>query len=269
MCSCSGSCDCNSITVPRGPQGEKGDTGAQGPQGIEGRIGVQGPVGPQGPSGVVNVEAPVTNTGTPTSAIIGVDIDELVNIINTSNTGSGFVPTGSIIGFGGVAAPAGWMICKGDEISKLGIYAALYAVIGDIYGVPVGIDTFVLPNLKKSVPVGYDFTAPLFNTLGNAAGNLSVTLGQPNLPTHTHSLAGVTIGYTNPETNQRGFKAEAPNGSNYAYAPDDYNNGFPLLNGANHTHSIDGSLGDGSGTFNSTPFSILQPYLVINYIIKL
>ena len=36
-----------------------------------------------------------------------------------------------------------------------------------------------------------------------------------------------------------------------------------------HTHTITGNVGNGSGTFNSTPFSILQPYLVINYIIKL
>jgi microcystin-dependent protein len=275
MCSCAGSCDCNSITIPRGPQGPIGETGPQGEIGNQGPIGNTGPIGPQGLSGVIEVEAPITNIGNETAAIIGVDINEIVNLINTSNTGGGFVPTGSIIGFGGVAAPAGWMICKGDEISNLGIYAALYAVIGDTYGVPVGVNTFVLPNLASRVPVGYDFTAPpLFNTLGNAAGNLSVTLGQTNLPLHTHSLAGVTIGYTNPETNQRGFSAEAPvftpiEDSNLAYAPADFGNGFPALNGANHNHSINGSLGDGSGTFNSTPFSILQPYLVINYIIKL
>jgi len=278
MCSCTGSCDCNSITVPRGPQGEKGNTGDIGLTGLQGPIGLTGPVGLQGPSGVVNVEAPVTNTGTPTSAIIGVDIDELVNIINTSNTGGGFVPTGAIIGFGASVAPAGWIFCKGDEVSKLGSFAALYAVIGDTYGTPVGIDTFVLPNLKKSVPVGYDFTAPLFNTLGNVGGDLSVTLEETNLPEHTHSNNFAVTGSGSHNHLARRSKIVAAGGAHKIAVidiTDDGEGGRYIIHSeqsdsnGSHTHGISGSIGDGSGTFNSTPFSILQPYLVINYIIKL
>lgn len=41
MCSCSGSCSCNSTTIPKGPQGP---IGPQGPQ---------GPLGPQGPNAIV------------------------------------------------------------------------------------------------------------------------------------------------------------------------------------------------------------------------
>lgn len=46
-----------------GVQGPKGDTGAQGPK---------GDTGDQGPSGVIAVTAPITNSGTSTSANIGV-----------------------------------------------------------------------------------------------------------------------------------------------------------------------------------------------------
>lgn len=39
MCSCSGSCNCNSTTIPRGPQGVPGPTGDIGPPGINGTPG--------------------------------------------------------------------------------------------------------------------------------------------------------------------------------------------------------------------------------------
>jgi hypothetical protein len=74
-----------------GPQGIKGDTGSagatgsQGPQGIQGIKGDKGDTGntgakgdtgntgPQGPSGVIAVTSPITNSGTSTSATIGID----------------------------------------------------------------------------------------------------------------------------------------------------------------------------------------------------
>ena len=42
MCSCSGSCNCNSTTIPKGP------TGPQGPQGIQGVAGFNGVNGDDG-----------------------------------------------------------------------------------------------------------------------------------------------------------------------------------------------------------------------------
>mgnify|MGYP003658688435 CR=1 FL=1 len=52
MCSCSGSCNCNSTTIPKGPQGNPGTNGLQGPigpTGLTGSIGPEGPIGPAGP----------------------------------------------------------------------------------------------------------------------------------------------------------------------------------------------------------------------------
>lgn len=56
------------ITVENGP----GPQGPQGPQGPTGPTGATGATGATGPSGVISVTAPITNTGTSTSAIIGV-----------------------------------------------------------------------------------------------------------------------------------------------------------------------------------------------------
>jgi hypothetical protein len=50
-----------------GPQGPVGPTGAQGD------LGPQGNLGPTGPSGVVSVTGPITNSGTSTAAVIGLD----------------------------------------------------------------------------------------------------------------------------------------------------------------------------------------------------
>lgn len=48
-------------------------TGPTGPQGATGATGATGPTGPQGPSGVIAVTSPVTNSGTSTSASLGLD----------------------------------------------------------------------------------------------------------------------------------------------------------------------------------------------------
>lgn len=50
-----------------------GPQGPQGPQGIQGVTGPQGNTGATGPSGVISVTGPVTNTGTSTAAVIGLD----------------------------------------------------------------------------------------------------------------------------------------------------------------------------------------------------
>jgi hypothetical protein len=47
-------------------------------QGVKGDTGATGATGSQGPSGVVSVTAPITNTGTSTSAVIGVDQSQFV-----------------------------------------------------------------------------------------------------------------------------------------------------------------------------------------------
>lgn len=47
--------------------------GPQGPTGPTGATGATGPAGPTGSSGVISVVAPITNTGTSTSAVIGIN----------------------------------------------------------------------------------------------------------------------------------------------------------------------------------------------------
>jgi hypothetical protein len=74
MCSCSGSCNCNSTTIPRGP------AGPQGPQGIQGITGTNGVTPTITVGNVTTVPfgdpATVTDVGTPPNAIFDFEIPE-------------------------------------------------------------------------------------------------------------------------------------------------------------------------------------------------
>lgn len=82
---------------PQGPEGPQGPAGPQGAQGIQGPTGPTGPAGAQGPkgetgntgaagsSGVVSVTSPITNVGSETAAIIGINTANFA-LLNTANT---------------------------------------------------------------------------------------------------------------------------------------------------------------------------------------
>lgn len=98
------------VAGPQGPQGVKGDQGDQGIQGIQGIQGVKGDTGDTGPSGVVSVTAPITNSGTSTSAQLALatgnglttSSNNLVADFGTSSTtvasGDRGLPTGGTAG---------------------------------------------------------------------------------------------------------------------------------------------------------------------------
>ena len=78
------------VDGPAGPAGPPGADGATGPAGDTGPAGPTGPAGadstvpgppgadgPAGPSGVISVDAPITNTGTSTSAVLGLDQSQI------------------------------------------------------------------------------------------------------------------------------------------------------------------------------------------------
>jgi microcystin-dependent protein len=99
------------------------------------------------------------------------------------------LPAGSLIMFGGSAAPGGWVICDGSAVSRT-TFAALFAVIGTTYGVGDGSTTFNLPNFVAAFPRG--------NTPASNGGSA----------THIHSLsdagqAANTIGSATPWVLQR------------------------------------------------------------------
>lgn len=209
-----------------------------------------------------------------------------------------FAPTGAVQMYAGASAPTDWLLCDGSAVNRA-TYANLFSIIGIAYGAGDGSTTFNLPNLKGSVPVGYDASQTEFNALGKTGGAKTFALAVANLPAHAHDIThthgtpatatgGVSAshahqlspnqtwanalgtGITTPvDSIARGaasgrYGAQFPNPTNLVGAQD-----------TDHTHTLPGmttnsqsttSSGNGSGT--ATAFSVLQPYLALNYIIK-
>jgi hypothetical protein len=72
--------------------GATGPTGSNGATGATGSTGSAGLTGPTGSSGVISVTGPITNSGTSTSANIGIN-QSLISIANTQVTGLGAAAT--------------------------------------------------------------------------------------------------------------------------------------------------------------------------------
>lgn len=99
------------------------------------------------------------------------------SVSNVLNYMESFVPTGTILPYGGSEAPTGYLLCDGTEI-RVSDYQNLYNVIGNAYG-SSDSTTFCLPNLVNKTVWGADLI------------NLGQTL-EPKLPNieGTFRLAG-------------------------------------------------------------------------------
>lgn len=124
-------------------------------------------------------------------------VDNLINIL--SNT---IFPVGMITDYGGSVAPAGWLICDGQAVSRT-TYADLFAVIGVTYGDGDGSTTFNLPDARGRVGVGVGpatFVENLVSqpAIGNAVSVVSNTdtwiTGMPVIVSNVSGFSGLTNG---------------------------------------------------------------------------
>lgn len=250
-----------------------------------------------GPSGIVSVEAPITNTGTDTAAVIGVDVGttsgtvaagdhthddryytetEMDAIISAALAAS--VPVGTVSQTARATAPTGYLICDGSAISRT-TYSDLFTAIGTAYGSGDGSTTFNVPNLKGKVPVGRDSSQTEFDTLGETGGAKTHTLTTDELPAHAHSMAHThtfsgttsTDGYHAHNTWNL-YTVAAGGGAVMTGAPGD-GRGNATDGQGSHSHTYSGttSASSASTTGNAgtgAAHNNLQPYVVLNYIIK-
>ncbi len=107
-------------------------------------------------------------------------------------SGGSLVPTGVLNPYAGATAPAGWLLCFGQAISRT-VYSTLFTAIGTTYGVGDGSTTFLLPDMRGRVAAGKD------NMGGTSADRLQLALGgldgdtlgaAVNAEIHTHAEAG-------------------------------------------------------------------------------
>lgn len=120
----------------------------------------------------------------------------------------GILPAGAVIPYAGSAAPAGWLMCGGQEVSRTD-FAALFAVVGTTYGSGNGTTTFNIPDLRGRVIAGEDdmggtaanrLTAGGSGitgaTLGASGGAETVTLtsAQSGVSAHQHANTATFTG---------------------------------------------------------------------------
>lgn len=142
--------------------------------------------------------------------------------------------------FSGSVPPLGWMLCNGAAISRIK-YSKLFNVIGTTYGSGDGETTFNLPNLKGKTVVGLDETDNDFKTLGKIGGEKTHKLTIQEMPSHFHANE-----YTFEDTPGTGWSYRVRRGGSEG-TTDGSRDG---LTGGNQAHNN------------------LQPYIVLNYIIK-
>jgi microcystin-dependent protein len=174
-------------------------------------------------------------------------------------TGLAGVNTGLIIPWGSSSVPSGFLECNGQAVSR-STYADLFAVVSTTYGVGDGTTTFNVPDLTDKTVVNKSNTKNLAQTggantvtsQGNISGNLAnYTLTTAEIAAHTHGNFAKDMFFSGCYPAIGG----AP-GSFY---------GGPSSNtggGGAHTHSLS------SPAFSGDATSVLQPFLVLIYIIK-
>lgn len=105
----------------------------------------------------------------------------------------GWFPAGAIMDYAGPAAPAGWLLCYGQALSRT-TYAALFAVIGTTYGVGDGSTTFALPDLRGRATFGVDTMGVVpagritADGSGIDGGQIGAAGGSEFSPRHSHGM---------------------------------------------------------------------------------
>ncbi len=192
------------------------------------------------------------------------------------------VPIGAILPYAGSEAPYGYLFCDGSEVEKAK-YSDLFDVLGTRYNglTPLlGVNTFRLPDLRGRFGLGKDnmdngLTVPnntggfvdagggnIDRVSGTAPDNLGDSGGQPsnslttsNLPDHEHSMKG--------STGQQYYATRIDTA-----IPTDvtsFSDKGPTVVGQSQYLASSGGIKTTSSLGQA--FSLMNPYLTLNYII--
>lgn len=199
------------------------------------------------------VDAISISNGYITNAMLGGGIVQSSNIATNAVGDSQLqsavkLPVGAITLWAAPAAPTGWLICDGLSVATA-TYPLLQTAIGYVYG-GAGAN-FNLPDLRGRVPVGpsgLSGNITSLNTLAASGGNESHTLTAGEIPAHSHTATA-----TAHVDDTAGAQANRLSRGG-SHDPQD-TTGAVAVAVANNT-------GGGGG------HTSLQPYLVLNYIIR-
>ena len=164
---------------------------------------------------------------------------------------------GEIRIFAGDYAPQNWALCNG-ALLPISQNEALFTLLGTVYGGD-GVQTFALPDLRGRIPL-HKGTGPGLApiVLGQKAGAETTVLTAANLPVHSHALVAVdALATTGNPTNMMMAKTSRNVYVTNVVTPPDTTLPPPVAMGPTAIASAGGS----------TPISLIQPYLAVNFII--
>ena len=149
-------------------------------------------------------------------------------------------------------APVGWALCNG-QLLAISQYSALFSLLGTYYG-GNGTQTFALPNLQGRVPIHVGSNGSSTYVQGQVGGYENVYLTQSQMPLHTH-LVNAVAGGGNSASPAGALPAIESTGTSLNYS----------------TAAAGAVMGGGmlSAAGGNTPIQVVQPYLVVNFIIAL
>jgi len=178
------------------------------------------------------------------------------------------IPAGSMLPYGGQEAPAGWLLCDGSEIRKSDYTLLWEAIQFNFRDASLisdgGVNYFALPDLRGRFALGADnmggpsanrVTSSAADAVGNSSGEESKTVGIENLPEHEHDLEGDS------GTQYYGIRVGAGDPLDAAAVT------LPIEPNLGGTQGLASSGGIKTAATLGTPLDVMNPYLVVNYII--
>tara|TARA_B100001057_G_scaffold276022_1_gene276283 strand:- start:1713 stop:3737 length:2025 start_codon:yes stop_codon:yes gene_type:complete len=174
-------------------------------------------------------------------------------------------PAGVMMAYGGNTSPQDWLMCDGTEY-RISDYTLLFAAIGYNFGAEASVTTgfFKVPDLRGRTTVGKDnmggtsanvITDESADIMGSQDGQENIDIQITNLPDHKHDLRGDALtqfyainDLAAPTTDTGAFRGDGPTATNGGqYLPN--------------------SGGIESDSAVGQPLNLMNPHLIINYII--
>jgi microcystin-dependent protein len=174
------------------------------------------------------------------------------------------MPAGAILQYVGAEAPTGFLLCQGQALSRT-TYAGLFSALGgesSPYGLGDGTTTFNVPNLQGRIPVGRDSTQSEFDALGEIGGTKTHTLTVAEMPSHQHESPFPSNPGGDSGGNFQEIFGSGRTASQTGQTSEIYNNDVNSGAEGNELHPLVSATGGGQAHNN------LQPYIVLNYIVK-
>ena len=167
---------------------------------------------------------------------------------------------GQISMFGFNFAPRGWAICQG-QLLAISQNTALFSLLGTNYGGD-GRTTFGLPDLQGRMPMNQgNGTGRSSRTMGQAGGTESVTLMQPQMPSHSHNGTVEPVASTEQgDDSDPTDKAPAVEGTGRGKANQYSESSNTTMLGSNFTTNPTGG---------NQPHENMPPFQVVNFCIAL